>query len=328
MGHSLTLHPVLVVDDEPNILSAVCRELNTPPLGRYRYAIETCTDPVDALELAKIREFEVVITDYRMPGMDGLAFLKAFRSVLPHAARVVLSGQTDLAALTRMINETHIYRFIPKPWSSYFLKSTVAQAIDFYQINAENRHLAQALREGGVAIPEPIIDAPDHVLVVDDEMAAARSIARSLSQCNRLDNLFLAVQEEMSAQAPVLNPENIRVHTCTSAREALALAEEIELSCVIADFRMPDMDGAQLLSTFAEKYPDCATILISGGIPIENLVIALDLGHIHAFIAKPWVDFELRAAVAQSLARRRVRLENRLLAAVYKARETIVTDDA
>jgi response regulator RpfG family c-di-GMP phosphodiesterase len=60
---------------------------------------------------------------------------------------------------------------------------------------------------------------------------------------------------------------------------------------------------------------------MSGVANMENIVVALDLAHIHAFIPKPWADFELRATVAQALARRRIALENKVLAEMCKARD-------
>ena len=69
-------HRVLVVDDEEGIVNAVRREFSTPPFKRFRYEIECFTNPLLALERAKEQEFEAVLSDYRMPEMNGLDFLK------------------------------------------------------------------------------------------------------------------------------------------------------------------------------------------------------------------------------------------------------------
>ena len=132
---------ILVLDDEPNIVSAVRRELNSPPFVRYRYAVEGFTDPLQALERARAQVFDAVISDYRMPGMDGIEFLKNLAHIQPNCARIVLSGQTDMQALIQMVNETHVYRFIPKPWHDYYLKGSVAQAIKFNSVVLENKQL-------------------------------------------------------------------------------------------------------------------------------------------------------------------------------------------
>src|ERR1035437_2487693 len=109
------LRRILIVDDESAIANAVQRELSIPPLGHYSYETEGYTDPAQALERTRNVSFDAVICDYRMPGMDGLEFLKSLREIQPDCARLVLSGQTDMDALIRMVNETHIYHFIPKP---------------------------------------------------------------------------------------------------------------------------------------------------------------------------------------------------------------------
>jgi len=324
--HTPGIHRILIVDDERNILNAVRRELSTPPLGRHRYEIECFDNPLEALERAGTETFEVVISDYRMPEMDGLTFLKSLARLQPDCARVVLSGQTDFDALVRMINETHIYRFIPKPWSSYFLKSTVGQAVDFRQTHVENRRLAKVLREHGIDLPIGGTDRIDHILVVDDDPGVAHAISRTLVQRGWLDDVFQAVREEAHGHTADLDPGRIRVEICHSAEQALKLAEETTFSCVIADYHMPGGDGTGLLASLTEKQPDCAGILISGVVTMESLVTALDLAHIEAFIPKPWTEFELRAAVAQALARRRIRQENRILAEMCRARDLGAVD--
>ena len=323
-----TLHTVLVVDDEQNIVNAIRRELSTPPLGRYRYAVEGFTDPAAALQRAKEKEFEVVLTDFRMPAMDGLEFLKALHTVQPDCMRLVLSGQTDMAALVEMINQTHIYRFIPKPWSSYFLKSSIMQAIDFRSTQLNNRRLAKTLRDQGIDLPQDAINRVDQILVVDDDLAVAHAVARDLTHHSRLDDVFSAMRSEtMLHNTPELDPNRISVQVTDSPLHALKMADEMTFSCVIADYLMPQMDGAKLLDAFAEKQPDSVRIMLSGAANLDNIVFALDMAHIHNFIAKPWVDYELRAAVAQALTRRRLNLENKILADMCKARNLDFTGD-
>lgn len=313
-------HAILVVDDEPNIVNAIRRELNTPPLGRYRYVVEGFSDPRQALERARDKAFAVVISDYRMPDMTGLDFLKALYEIQPDCARIVLSGQTDMDALVRMINETHIYRFIPKPWSNYFLKSSISQAIDFRQAVLRNRHMADALRAQGVSLPvEP--GEVDQILVVDDDVNICHAVARDLTQRSRLDDVFVAMRAEIShSRATTLENAQISVQVCTSPAHALRMAESVSFSCVIADYKMPEMDGTRFLEAFGDKQPDCARILLSGIASMEDIISAIDLAHIHSFIAKPWVDFELRAAVAQALAWRKLQIENKVLASMCRAR--------
>ena len=85
---------VLLVDDEQNVLNALRRELTTPPLGRHHYDVETFTSATEALERAKEQPFDLVISDYLMPAMDGLKLLRfAVSSGMDKNRIVILSGR-------------------------------------------------------------------------------------------------------------------------------------------------------------------------------------------------------------------------------------------
>lgn len=311
---------ILVVDDEPNIVSAIRRELSTPPLGRYRYAIEGFTDPAEALARAREKEFAVVVSDYRMPGMTGLEFLKALNAIQPDCVRIVLSGQTDMDALVQMINETHIYRFLPKPWTSYFLKSSLTQAIEFRETTLRNRRMADILRKQGVELRTPPEEVAQ-ILVVDDDENVCRAVARDLTQRNRLEDVLAAMSNELGGgRVSVLEKMQISVQVSTSPAHALRMADSVDFACIIADYQMPVMDGVKLLTDFADKQPDCARILLSGAASMDDIITAVDIVHIDSYIAKPWVDFELRAAVGQALVRRRLAIENKVLASMCQKR--------
>lgn len=306
---------VLVVDDEPNIVSAVQRELNSPPFVRYSYTVEGHTDPAQALARAREQAFDAVISDYRMPGMDGVDFLKAFAALQPDCPRIVLSGQTDMDALIRMINETHIYRFIPKPWHDYYLKGSVAQALDHGGVLRENRRLAGLVRQHGIAVPPLAKQGIDQLLIVDDDPGVLSSLSRVLTRHSRVDDLFSAIRSEVAhSDGPVLEEGQLSVQVTPSPRHALLMAEDITFSCIIADYKMPEMNGIDLLQRFSELQPDCERLLISGQIGENDLIYAVDSAHIFAFIDKPWTDFELKASIALALTRRRMLQENRMLA--------------
>lgn len=317
---SKPLRRVMIVDDEPAVVNAVQRELATPPLGRYRYEVEGFSDPTLALARVKVANFDAVISDFRMPGMDGLEFLTALAAVQPDCARLVLSGQTDMNNLIRMVNETHIYRFIPKPWHDYFLKSTLAQALDYAEAVAENRRLANIVRERQIAIPPLAGDSADLILIVDDDPGILASLSRELTQHSRMDDLFATIRAEIAhREGPVLDESRISVQTTPSPSHALKMAADVTFACVIADYKMPEMNGIEFLQKFSDEQPDCASVLISGQISQDELIYAVDSTHIFGFIGKPWQDFELKSTIAQALAWRRMQIENRELAKLVTA---------
>jgi two-component system, probable response regulator PhcQ len=132
---------ILLVDDEENILHALQRLFKSDG-----YEVETYTNATEALKRARAAEFDLVISDYRMPGMDGVFFLTELKHIQPHAMRLLVSGYTDLDALLGAINEAQIFHFIAKPWIDYDLRTTVAHALAHRTMLAENRRLADQVR--------------------------------------------------------------------------------------------------------------------------------------------------------------------------------------
>jgi response regulator RpfG family c-di-GMP phosphodiesterase len=152
---------ILIVDDEESILKALQRVLRLAPCayGQQIFSLEVhaFASPLAALEAAQEAEFDLFMSDYRMPEMDGIEFLKAAKALQPDAARLILSGYADLNLLQRAVNEVGIARFIGKPWNDYELMSAIAQALAHRALLLENRQLANLMRlEMGDLTPQQV----------------------------------------------------------------------------------------------------------------------------------------------------------------------------
>ncbi len=141
---------ILIVDDEESILKALKRVLTLTPCTaadkHYKLTIDTFSSPLEALEKARHTAYDLVLSDYRMPGMDGVQLLKAVREIQPDAVRMIFSGYADLNGLIAAINEAGISRFISKPWNDYELVSALAQALALRDLMLENQRLADQAR--------------------------------------------------------------------------------------------------------------------------------------------------------------------------------------
>ncbi|MEW6165547.1 MAG: EAL domain-containing protein [Pseudomonadota bacterium] len=125
---------ILIVDDEASILSALRRLLR-----REGYAILAATSGTEGLELLAAHEVGVVISDARMPEMSGAEFLGRAREMHPDTVRIMLSGYTDLAAVTSAVNRGELFRFLAKPWDDAELLDTVRDAFRHYEIRSAHR---------------------------------------------------------------------------------------------------------------------------------------------------------------------------------------------
>ena len=111
---------ILFVDDESRILDGIARMLHA---DRARWEMEFAVGGEAALQACERASFDVVVSDMRMPGMDGTAFLTNMRDRYPATARIVLSGHCEVDAATRVVNLAH--RFLAKPCKSDELQSAI-----------------------------------------------------------------------------------------------------------------------------------------------------------------------------------------------------------
>jgi len=119
---------VLVVDDEPGILASVA-ELFGP-----EYRLFLATEARDALAILDRERVHVVLSDYKMPGMDGIALLIEVKSRYPGVVRVLMTGYADMQLVIRAMNEGEIQRFLSKPFRAFELRRIVEEAVGLSRI--------------------------------------------------------------------------------------------------------------------------------------------------------------------------------------------------
>ncbi len=136
---------ILCVDDEPQVLDAITLNL------RRQYEVLRATGGAEALEiLAREPDIVAVISDMRMPQMDGATFLAAACKAVPDVVRILLTGQADLAAAIAAVNNGQIFRFLTKPCPVEVLRTTLASAYDQHRLVTSERVLLEQTLRGSI----------------------------------------------------------------------------------------------------------------------------------------------------------------------------------
>jgi two-component system probable response regulator PhcQ len=120
---------ILLVDDEVHVLSALQRIMR-PFLQEYEVEIEAFSDPELALLRCAETSFDIVMSDYRMPGLTGADFLQMVKGIQPDAVRLMLSASTEFAEVSSAINRAEVFRYVAKPWQGEELKKIFLQAFE------------------------------------------------------------------------------------------------------------------------------------------------------------------------------------------------------
>jgi response regulator RpfG family c-di-GMP phosphodiesterase len=129
---------VLCVDDEPHVLDGLTRHL------RRKFTVTAAVGaPAGLAAIGKSGPFAVVVSDMRMPEMDGAAFLKRVREIAPDTVRVLLTGHADLDAAIAAVNEANIFRFLCKPCAPERLHAALEAAAEQYRLVTAERVLLQ-----------------------------------------------------------------------------------------------------------------------------------------------------------------------------------------
>lgn len=133
---------ILLVDDEDNIVRSLKRVFR-----REGYNILTANSGAAGLDVLAEHDVGVILSDQRMPQMNGTEFLKKAKVSTPESVRIVLSGYSDLESITEAINEGSIYKFLSKPWDDDLLRKNIREAFEVYELKIENYRLNQEVLE-------------------------------------------------------------------------------------------------------------------------------------------------------------------------------------
>lgn len=267
------LPKILIVDDEKDNLEALRRLLRK----NYQvYCAESAENALEDLKKSELSTLSVVISDQRMPGMQGSEFLEQVTQINPLATRILLTGFSDLEAVVLAVNRGQIWRYIAKPWEPDDFLMTVAQA-------SERSQMARGLRDSRLELERAVneLRAKDWarerlLLLLLHEFKTAPQILEGVKALSagspdqktqiqfieRLESRFLALSNEIS----LFLDEERKVSLIPKVPEDLAnLAQEFARLHKIP-FQKP---------TFSKNHPIALTHKESLSAALEQLLAML-----------------------------------------------------
>lgn len=227
---------LLLVDDEENILRSLRRSLRNEP-----YQVETACSGEEALDLMAKQRIDLVISDARMPGMDGPTLLAQIKRHYPWCIRILLTGYTDITSTIKAINEGQLYRYIKKPWEDDELRLIIRQALAFQYSERRRRALEKLTRKQNQELKELNASLEDRV---QKRTAELKQTADMLDlACTELRSSYVTATEVFASlinrRLPASRLPNTRV---------------IALIKAFSDYLSLDRDLAQNLAMAAALY--------------------------------------------------------------------------
>ena len=138
---------ILLVDDEPNILQSMHRQL------RKRFKVVTAESGDEALSTLKEKgPFAVIVSDMRMPGMNGVELLSTVKDRYPDTVRIMLTGNADQETASEAVNAGQIFRFLSKPCSTAMLATSLALAVRQHNLLTAEKELLNKTVKGSITV--------------------------------------------------------------------------------------------------------------------------------------------------------------------------------
>lgn len=177
---------ILYVDDEEINLTNFREELCD------QFEIFTALSSEEALTiLAKEKEIALVVSDQRMPGMDGVGLLAKARELVPHAERIIITGYTDPHDIIASINEGHVYRYILKPWTEEDMRVTIPQAVERYRLRRHIQGLVEELNRKNLELEDRIKERTEELAKTNQTLTArVEELARTRYELKTLRGIL------------------------------------------------------------------------------------------------------------------------------------------
>src|SRR5437899_1930670 len=259
----MTALHVLIVDDDPALLQALPEALRLRMDG---VTVDVADSAAAALERIAARDYDVIVTDIKMPGMDGLALMAEIRRRQPDTPTLMITGHGEYDLAVRALRGG-AYDFMQKPIDRDSFVASLYRAIRAHALIRRVKERQSAMERCASEleqIAEKLWREQACVLIVDDDPALLEALPQALR----------------------LRMRGLTVETADSAAAALDRIAARDYDVIVTDIKMPGMDGLALLAEIRGRQPDTPTLMITGHGEHDLAVQALR-GGAYDFMQKP-----------------------------------------
>ncbi|UXI67249.1 response regulator [Tahibacter amnicola] len=259
---------IIFIDDDERMVRSLAR------LFRGDFDVVATTDPQVVLDLVRRERVHVIVSDQRMPDMEGVDLLRQVRAISPATIRMLLTGYADLAAVMGSINDGEIFRFVRKPWDSEELRRKVTDAVTIA------RELFE-LQSGLAQIPMAESSAAGtDVLVIDDS-------------------------EEMYHLVVSVLGDSRTVHWSNTLDSVLDVMQDGRIGVVLSDVRLNGTDISGALKVLKRHEPTLLTVVLTSFQDSGQLIELINEAQVFRVLRKPVDPVLLQPAIAAAMTRAR-----------------------
>lgn len=211
---------ILLVDDEKSILDSL-----------YRFCRQRKWDALranggqEALDLLNTEVVDIIVSDMRMPNMDGAEFLTKAKDKCPDSVRILLTGYADMEAVISAVNQAKIYNYLNKPWDDNMLESVITSALDFKTKEDERLRLTKELAELNNSLEQKVKERTNELeIAIEKAQESTRKITNNFKESLSLMTSVIEMQDGSKA-----NYTNMIANACVTIARTLELSpKEVE----------------------------------------------------------------------------------------------------
>jgi DNA-binding NtrC family response regulator len=244
----MTKPTLLLIDDEERIV----RSLRM--LFFSAYNVRTTTNPQEAIRFLREEKIHVIISDQRMPLMQGSELLRIACETSPATMRILLTGYSDLDASIASVNEGEVFRYLLKPWDAMEVKKVVAEAAAIAEASFEV--------QTNSGIPAAAELKKPRVLIMDQDETTARTVHETLG--DRCDIVWVS-----------------------EAQQAMEELAKQDVSVVVSDLMLGETNVGYILKTIKQINPQTQCIVVTSFNDTSRLIELINQAQITRFLPKP-----------------------------------------